>query len=153
MRKILFLLRIYCYSYFVRHRMPQFQSSDMVHEARSDWRQSMAPGHESVGTCQTLTDTDGTHVKPNTAVFAHECEFRCLATVKTGAALRRGLRKDEDRRQFGRFCHRCGEWKNSLANFAQVEFFRGEDSQQSDKNWRWSIFCRWSDWHEKFEES
>lgn len=92
MRKIFFLSRIYGYGYFARHRIPpQFQSSNMVHEARSDWRQSMAPGHESVGTCQTLTDTDGTHVKPNTPVFAHECGFRCLATVKTGAALRRGF--------------------------------------------------------------
>lgn len=50
--RFFFLLRIYCYRYFVRRIMPpQFQSSDMVHEVRSDWRQSMAPGHESVGTC------------------------------------------------------------------------------------------------------
>lgn len=125
-----------------RHRTPQFQSSDMVHEARSDWRQSMAPGHESVGTCQTLTDTDGTHGRPNTPVFAHECGSRCLATMENRSGVTSGIwgrmrivLDSLDDSAIG-----AASEKNSLANFAQDESFRGENSRHSDKNWRWSSF-------------
>lgn len=87
----------------------------MVHEARSGWRQSMAPGHEDIGVYVRRSRILGYTLNP-TRVLAHECGFRCLGDGENRSGVG-DLRKDEGRRrQFGRFCHRGGERKNSLVS-------------------------------------
>lgn len=83
--------------------------------------------------CQTLTDTGINPLNP-TRVLAHECGFRCLGDGENRSGVG-DLRKDEGRRrQFGRFCHRGGERKNSLVSRkfrSSREFRRGENSRRS----------------------